>query len=604
MHIMHTFLSFIKNLRILNKQKLSAALDTLSKKQFLIFTGSLFVAAATLVIMLANVNNMFMVEIPANGGSITEGIIGMPTLVNPVIAVSDADKDLTSIVYSGLMRKTENGALIPDLAESYTISPDGTHYTFVIKKNAVFHDNTPVTSDDVVFTISKIKDPLIKSSRKVNWDGITVEKIDARTVVFTLKQPYISFMDNTTVGILPMHIWKNVTPAEFGLSILNNTKAIGSGPFQIDSVSKNSDGVPDTYVLKRFKYFTLGAPHIAKLTIVSFANEKEIVNALMDNSIDQAGGLSPENAATVEHAKYTINTATLPRLFGLFFNNVNNPILSDAQVLKALDTAIDRQGVVDEVLHGYGTPIHSPIPETILPKDTDTTYIRGDIEKAKSILDKAGWVVGTDGIRTKGNTTTITQTKKVGKKTVTTKVQVPTKDPKKVLAFTITTGDTPELRHTANVLQAQLLALGVRVDIKAYGIGELNSLIRSRNYQALFFGQVVNHESDIYSFWHSSERADPGLNIALYNNSKVDALLELNKKTFNHDARTVLYKNIVSQFNNDTPALLIYSPRYIYATSKNVDHIYLDTVTIPSDRFVSLFTWYADTDHVWKIFTK
>ena len=96
-----------------------------------------------------------MVEVPAYGGSFTEGIIGIPRFINPLIAVSDADRDLTLLAYSGLMRATASGTLIPDLALNYEISDDGLVYTFTIKDTAVFHDGTPVTADDVIFTITK-----------------------------------------------------------------------------------------------------------------------------------------------------------------------------------------------------------------------------------------------------------------------------------------------------------------------------------------------------------------------------------------------------------------------------------------------------------------
>jgi peptide/nickel transport system substrate-binding protein len=387
---MHKFISFIKEFRIPKKQELHDALASFSQNQFLLLILSLIVALVSVVIILGKINSKFTVEVPASGGAITEGIIGTPTLINPVLAISDADKDLTSIVYSGLMRKKSDGSFIPDLAESYTVSKDGTIYTFIIKKNAKFQDGTKVSADDVVFTINKIKDPLIKSPRKLSWDGVDIEKKDDATVVFTLKQPYISFLDNTTIGILPMHIWKNVNNQEFALSILN-IKAIGSGPFSISSVAKNSEGVPTSYELKRFNDFALGTPHIKKLTIVSYANEKDLLDALTSHNIDQASGLSPENSEDIKDAGYTIHTATLPRIFGIFFNSNNNKIFSDQNVINAFNKALDRKAIVDGVLSGYGTATESPVPETIIEDNTQVDPV--SIDEAKNILDKSGWVL-------------------------------------------------------------------------------------------------------------------------------------------------------------------------------------------------------------------
>jgi peptide/nickel transport system substrate-binding protein len=146
--------------------------------------------------------------------------------------------------------------------------------------------------------------------------------------------------------------------------------------------------------------------------------------------------------------------------------------------------------------------------------------------------------------------------------------------------------------------------LGASIEIKVYETGPLNNIIRSRDYEALFFGQIVNHESDLFSFWHSSQKNDPGLNIAMYSNKNVDDLLESAQKTLNTDTRLNKYQDFIKEFNADTPALLIYSPKYLYATSLKLNNINLGTLTNPSDRFLSIYKWYADTDHVWKIFAK
>ncbi len=599
---MHKFLSFIKEFRIPKKKELRDALASFSKKEFFIFTTITIIAIFLMFLILNALNNEFLVDVPTNGGSIKEGIIGMPTLINPVLAISDADKDLTALVYSGLMRKTPSGSFIPDLAESYTVSSDGLSYTFIIKKNARFQNNLTVNADDVIFTIEKIKDPTIKSPRRVSWDGITVEKIDEKTIIFRLKQPYISFLDNTTIGILPAVLWKNVKNIEFSLSPYN-VKAIGSGPYKIESVTKNNDGIPQKYNLKSFSNFTLGAPHIKNLSIISFSNEKDLVKAILDGSIDQANSISPKNAEVIINGSSIIHTAFTPRIFGLFYNSTNNKIFSDINVVRAFDYALDRKEIVDKVLYGYGTIVNNPIPETIL-KNTTNSSIEDTIDKANELLEKSGWKLGADGIRTKGGTTTKTVTKKVGKKTVTQKVTV-NNGPATILEFSLTTGDTPELKQTSELIKNQLGKIGVKVNTeKVYEMGPLNQIIRNREYETLFFGQIINHESDLYSFWHSSQKKDPGLNIAMYSNPKIDKILEEAQKTIKVENRNDKYKDFVLEFNKDLPALLIYSPKYLYVTSKELNNINLDTLINPSDRFGSIYTWYINKDHVWKIFTK
>lgn len=600
---MHKFILFIKDLKNYKKKELLDAAASLSSKQFFLLATSVFIAVVCGFILLAKVNAAFMVSVPVSGGEITEGIVGVPTLVNPVAAISDADKDLTSLVYSGLMRKDQNGDFIPDLAESDpVISPDGRTYTFIIKKDAKFHNGKKVTADDIVFTIERIKDPMVKSPRKPEWEGVTISKTDEHTVVFTLSQPYISFLDNTTIGILPSGIWKNVNINEFNISPLNNTKAIGSGPYKIISVPKNNDGIPERYELERFNNFALGKPLIKKINIVSFANEKDLTKALVSGSIDQAGGISPENMGSLKKDKFGITTSTLPRIFGIFYNGNTNKMFNDSNVVKALDLAIDRQEIVDAVLSGYGSVIHNPVPDRIVQDEQTEKFKRSKIDEANDILEKAGWIKGEDGIRAKGGTAAKTITKKVGSKKVTEQVKA---TPGQRLSFSLTTGDAPELKQAATIIKDQLSLIGVEVDIKkVYETGQLNQLIRAREYEALFFGQVVNHESDLYSFWHSSQKSDPGLNIAMYTNKKVDNILESVQKTLAFEDRIEKYESLKEEFNSNVPAFLIYSPEYIYVTSPTLYNIRLENINTPSDRFTYVYQWAADTDKVWKIFTK
>ncbi|HAE36533.1 MAG: Extracellular solute-binding protein family 5 [Candidatus Nomurabacteria bacterium GW2011_GWF2_35_66] len=598
---MHKFLSFIKEFRIPKKQNLRDALVSFSKKEFYIFTVALIVAFVSMLIILNNLNNKFLVDVPMKGGSITEGIIGMPTLVNPVLALSDADKDLVSLVYSGLVRRSPDGTYILDLAESYTISPDGLTYTFIIKKDARFHDGKPVTADDVVFTIDKIKDPTIKSPR-TGWNGVTVEKKDDRTVIFTLNKTYISFLDNMTIGILPMHIWKE-KESQFSISPFN-IKAIGSGPYKIKSVIKNKDGIPEEYILKSFSDFALDVPNIKTLHIKSFSNEKDLIEAISNGSIDQAGGISPINAIALDKNSHVIYTTSTPRIFGLFYNSTNNKIFTDPNVVMAFNYALNRKEIIEQVLYGYGTIAENPIPETILKNDGAINIDSDSINKANELLNKSGWILGDDGFRTKGGITTIDKTKKVGKKTITEKVKV-NNGQLVTLEFSLTTLDTPEFKQSTEIIKNQLKAIGVRVNTeKVYEIGPLNKIIQNREYEALFFGQRINHESDLFLFWHSSQKKDPGLNISMYSNSKVDKILEDAQKTIATEDRITKYKIFIEEFNKDLPALLIYSPKYLYATTKNLNNININTLINPSDRFASVYTWYANTDHVWKIFTK
>ena len=136
---------------------------SLTEKAIFYFFVTIFLLSS--ISLLWQVNKSFLVEVPDYGGSFTEGVIGSPRFVNPLLAISDSDRDLSSLIYSGLMKVDIHGTLVPDLAQSYTISDDGLTYTFVLKKQAQFHDGFSLTADDVLFTIEKAKDGSLKSPR-------------------------------------------------------------------------------------------------------------------------------------------------------------------------------------------------------------------------------------------------------------------------------------------------------------------------------------------------------------------------------------------------------------------------------------------------------
>jgi peptide/nickel transport system substrate-binding protein len=568
-------------------RKINITIASFTKKEWRIFGTLLVILVVSTILILNNINNSFMVSIPRNGGSLSEGVIGTPRFVNPVLAFSDVDRDLVSLIYSGLMRKDTTGNFVNDLAESYEVSSDGLTYTFKIKDDAFFQDGSPVTADDVVFTINEIKDPVIKSPRKGNWDGVTVQKIDNKTVAFNLKQPYASFLENTTLGIMPAKLWNN-SPIE--LNSLN-TSPVGSGPYQVDKLSKQSSGIIENYKLASFDKFELGKPYIKNLNLNFYANENELISALENGDVEQISSITPASAETLKEKGYRVESSVLPRVFGLFFNQSQNQIFTDKAVVKAINQIIDKDRIVREVLDGYGVVINDPIPPNMIEYQKLSNQSRAshadDVKNAVDALGKDGWKLNADGVLEKSTTD------KNKKKSATT------------LQFSISTGNAPELSKAAELIREDLAEAGIRVEVKTFEIGNLNqSVIRPRKYDALFFGEIINDESDLFAFWHSSQRKDPGLNVALYTNSKVDKILEDASVTIDEKARIQKYAQFESEIAKDLPAVFLYSPNFIYVVSKNISGLNIDHLTTPQDRFLNVYSWYTEKDNVWKIFSK
>jgi len=576
----------MRNFKLPSKAQINSVFYSFSKKEWRFFIGFLVVLLLSTILILGSINKYFLVEVPLRGGSISIGIVGVPRFINPILANSQADLDLISLIYSGLTRKSSNGELILDLAEKYEISENGLIYTFTLKDNLYFQDGKPITVDDILFTINKVRDSVIESPHKVHWSGVSLEKIDEKTVRFTLKQPYASFLENTTIGIMPAHLWNN-TPLELNNA---NTNPIGGGPYMISSVSKQSSGIVDHYKLIPFKKFVLGEPYIKNINLHFYQNEEDLVKAFENKKLDQISFITPLNAEILKKQGYQIESSVLPRVFGLFFNQNKNQLFIDKNIIKAIDQAINKDEIIKEVLLGYGTPIDSPIPPNMIEYQklaTSDNISRQDLlQKVKNDLEKDGWKAGVDGFLEK---TTTENKKKVTKK----------------LEFSISTGNAPELAKTAELIKQYLATVGIKVEVKTFEIGNLNqSVIRPREYDALLFGEIINQESDLFAFWHSSQRKDPGLNVAMYTNVKVDKILEDASTTVDEQSRIKKYIQFNEEIKKDMPAVFLYSPNFIYIMPKNLKEFGMGNIMSPSDRYLNIYSWYTQTEKVWKIFTR
>ncbi len=565
------------NLPLLGRlSQLIKSFSLTEKVIFYFFSIILVISGLTLIY---KVNKNYLVEVPDYGGSLTEGIIGFPRFINPVLSTSDADKDLTALVYSGLLKTTSLGDTIPDLAEKYEVSSDGLTYTVTLKDNLEFQDGTKVTADDVIFTVEKIQDPNLKSPRSGAWEGVRVNKIDDRTIIFNLQEPFSPFIQNLTIGILPKHIWRSISDEEFPFSQFN-IKPIGSGPFKIDSQSYSGGGLPNEYTLKSFQKYSLGQPYISRIIVKSYSGEKDLLEAYKNGDIESIHGVSPKQIPGLQANEGNVILSTLPRVFGVFFNQNVAQVLVNKEVRQALDIATDKNEIVNNILGGYGKVINSPVPNSAY-NDTQSTSTEVKIQAAKTLLEKNGWKLNENGIYAKKD-----------KKTSYT------------LSFSIYTGDAPELKETAILLQRQWQKIGARIDVKIFELSDLNqNIIKTRKYDSLLFGEIIGGDGDMYPFWHSSQRTSPGLNVAMYANVKADKILENLRKTTNEDKKMELLSDLDEELSNDKPAIFTYSPYFIYIIPNNVKGVRIGTLTNPGDRFSDINKWYIETNNVWKIFT-
>lgn len=545
-------------------------------ERVLAFAFAAMLAYASFSIVL-KLNGQFLVEVPADGGQLEEGMLATPRFVNPVLATSDTDRDLSALMYSGLLRLNAAGELVPDLAESFTISDDGLTYYFKLREDAVFHDGTPVTTADVIFTILKTQDPAIKSPKRPNWDGVRAEVINEHEIEFTLGSPYAPFIYNTTLGILPEHKWKDITAEEFPFSSLN-TNPVGSGPFELTGVEKDEDEIITAYELKSFSKYAIKKPYIDKMTIAFFKNETDMIAAFDKKQITSMHSVTPSNIAGLNLRKENVVTLPYSRIFALFFNQNKSAVLTDKSLRDVLDTAIDREKIVESVMSGYATPLYSPL--TLFANSTSTQKAYGTDEARLKLADL--------GDKYSASTSTDADGNAVQKVT-----------------FTISTNNVPEFVAVGNMIVDAYKEVGINTELKIYDTNDLTAnVIRPREYEAILFGNVINRDLDYYAFWHSSQRNDPGLNLASYTSIEGDRALEEARSSIDHEEKLPLLQKFENQVINDIPAVFLYSPDFIYVVPQAVRAQYPQIIVTPADRFAEVYNWYIETDTVWKIFAQ
>jgi peptide/nickel transport system substrate-binding protein len=175
---------------------------------------------------------------------------------------------------------------------------------------------------------------------------------------------------------------------------------------------------------------------------------------------------------------------------------------------------------------------------------------------------------------------------------------------KQTLAITLATADQPQLVATAQAVVQAWRAAGVQASVQVYPLSDFNTnVIRPRQYDAILFGEVVGRSLDLFAFWHSSQRNDPGLNLALYANSKADSLLSQARATTDTVERDKLYTQFAAVIAKDDPAIFLYAPQFVYVVPSSLQGVELGALTTPADRFLNVYQWYTETERVWSAFT-
>ncbi|WP_419999976.1 ABC transporter substrate-binding protein [Streptomyces boninensis] len=491
---------------------------------------------------------------PGANGAKDSAVVGVayePDTLSPLLGYG---KDGNSKIFDGLLTRDADMKLKPALAaELPKVTDDGKTYTYSLRKGVKFSDGKPFTADDVVFTYDTILDKKTNNASKGELDAIKdVQAKDDHTVVFQLKYPYAPFADRTVLPITPEHVAakSDVNTGAF------NTKPVGTGPYVLANWRKG-----EKLTFKANPRYWGPKPKVKKLTMAIIMDDDVRATRLRSGDLDGAilppnlsktfkgeQGLKTLAAETADHRTVTLPTA--------------GPVTGDKAVRRALDTGVDRDAMVKNILDGAGHAAYGPIPTASdwFAKGTERAH---DPARAKKILTDAGWKPGEGGIRSKDG---------------------------ERAAFKIwyVAGDKLRQQH-ALAFAADAKKLGIDVKVES-GTWEVITPRMKHNAVLAGGGSPADPDFDLYAMLHSSLAGQEFNNMAHYDNPAVDKALITGRESGDRDTRKKAYDTVQRELAKD--------PGYIFLT--HIDHLYvigddwkgLTTQTEPHDHGYGTGPWW------------
>lgn len=501
---------------------------------------------------------------PVSSGRFTEGIVGQPIFINPILSERNGpDSDISRLLFADL--KT--------IVENYSSNSDRRVYNVRIKGGLVWEDNKPLTADDVIFTIKAIQDPDTNSPLYSSWKGVKVERSSELEIKITLPHPY-SMFETIMLDLrpVPKHIFASVPFAHMKLSSYN-LEPISSGPFKLSKIEKRKDGFITDYLLERNSRFSGNKPWLDKFTFKFFSNEEEMIKSFNFGNIN-GFALSDVKKISKIRVPKNINYISMPRYYAIFFNPYNNPLLKDTNLKTALNYATDKIKIIKNALNETALAINNPV---VFSPDYDPAP-DFSIEKALEVLNASNWNLNSERIW-----------------------ELQSGISAKKAEFGLTVFPVPFLIETAKIIKEDWEKIGIKININIPSPGDFESeIVKPRNYELLLFGNMYGNNLDPFSFWHSSQKFDPGLNFSIYENKSSDYIIEQLRTENDDDKRLKELKKLGALIKSDQPAIFLYSPYYVYITSKNLNGFDSKGLNLPADRLSSVSDWYVKTARVFK----
>ena len=513
---------------------------------------------------------------PEQGGVYTEGLVGSLGRLNPLLDWNnDADRAVNRLLFSGLIRFDEHGLPQTDVADGWGVSEDGTVYNFTIRSNAVWHDGTPVTSDDVIFTIDMMKSSgsLYPQDVKDLWGKVDVSRLNEKNLKFTLPEPYVPFTDYLTFGILPKHLLESVTPDQLQTADFN-IAPVGSGPYRFDHLLVD-DGQITGVVLSVSSTYYGRAPFIEQVVFRYYPSSAEAMQAYQQGDVLSVSQITSDALSTaLEEPNLSVYTSRMPQISFVLFNlnNAEVAFLQDPKVRRALMLSINRPYLINAFLQGQAIPANGPILPGSWAYHDGTENFEYNPDESINLLKAEGYVIPAEGGDVRGKEGTL-------------------------LSFTMLHPDDEVHTQIAETIRDEWAAIGVRVELQAVPYDELAvDFLGSRTYQAALVDLNLSRtpDPDPYPFWHQAEAAG-GQNYSQWDNRAASEYLEQARVTADYTLRTRLYRNFQVVFSKELPALPLFAPVYSYGVDSQVQGVQVGALYDPSDRLATFTNWYLLT---------
>ena len=522
----------------------------------------------TAVVLIAAVAGCGAPNGPKKGGTITFGMTGDPVIFNPILSTDVPSGRVNDLVYSGLIKLNEKLEPVGDLAESWETSPDGLVWTIHLRKGVKWHDGQPFSSADVKYTYEAIKSPDYTGVRATEFKPIQkIETPDDYTVVLTLDKPYAPLLTTAlTYGIIPKHLFES-TPIAKMKENPANMQPIGTGPYKYKEWQKGQ------YILLEANpdYFD-GAPNIEKVVFKFYQDEQVMLAALEKGDIDYMGAIPADEVDRIK--KDYATKFDFHEIADLGYNYIGlkqtNPLFKDVRVRQALMYGANREQIVKDVLKGRAEVMNANLPSASWAYAGDQLNpYKYDPEKAKQLLEEAGWKVGPDGIRVK--------------------------DGKRFSFKLITSTGNKTLESALNIIQQNWKDIGVEAKVEYIEWSVLCAqYLDVAKFEAYALGWSLGVDPDFYLYFHSSSAVNEkgqlvGFNDVEFKNPDLDKLLEQGRATMDPAKRKEIYIQAQKIVNEQLPYVFLYSQHVTSAMSNRIKGVIWST-----QGPIDLYKWYIE----------